>query len=169
MNKPLEASSSWAGLLGIVAVLAVLVAAIWAGVGYWGSVAAETEKRIRAEFLDPYLAALRRRDARHVWSRLATERYRKRHSYADYARNLNQVLSVYGAPKEARIAFVNSTHEQGRSFQSVQAEFTWEKGGRFTRTLQLVDVPGAGYRLDGATLGGRNIRIVPQDIPANPW
>ncbi|MGE3248362.1 MAG: hypothetical protein AB7F96_03200 [Beijerinckiaceae bacterium] len=169
MNKPIEASSSWTGLLAILAALAFLVVAVWAGVRYVSASIGQTEKRIGTEFLEPYVAALQRRDARHVWSALVTESYRKRHAYADYARTLNKVMSIYGTPKEARIAFAVSTYEPGRSFQAVQVEFVWDRGGRFTRTLQLVDVPGAGYRLDGATLGGRNVRVVPQDIPANPW
>ena len=169
MAKPVEMSSSWKGLFAVVAIIVLAIAGIWGGVRYFSAIGEKTELRIRTEFLDPYLAAMQRGEPQRVWAGLTTDSYRARYSAGQFTAAAAKVVALYGKPKSVRMEKVTSTYEPGRSFQYVQALWTWEKGGSFTRSLQLVDVPGKGYRLDGATLGGRNVRVVPTDIPANPW
>jgi hypothetical protein len=169
MAKPVEMSSSWKGLFAVIAAIVLAIAGIWSGVRYFSAIGEKTESRIRTEFVDPYLAAMQKGEPRTVWASLTTDGYRARYSAGQFTEAVAKVVAIYGKPKSVEITKVTSTYEPGRSFQHVQAVWKWEKGGSFTRSLQLVDLPGKGYRLDGATLDGRNVRVVPADIPANPW
>ena len=95
--------------------------------------------------------------------------YRQQNTQEAFTANFQLALQRFGKPTGFTIEFLTATHEPGRSYQRVQVRWDWEKGPTFSRTFQLVDVPGTGYRLDGATLGGRGINVIPPEVPTGPW
>lgn len=169
MSEPVVVSSSWRGLFVIVAVAALLVGGLVAGWHHLSGQAAATEQRIQVEFITPYFEALKAGDAARAWRDLTTESYRTRHKQPDFAANVAAILQAYGRPEAVEIVTVTATSEPGGSFQRVRTDWTWEKGALLTRIFQLVDVPGAGYRLDGATIDGRSLRVVPDAVAGGPW
>lgn len=169
MSTPVVVSSSWRGLIAVLAAAALVIAGL---VALWQHVAGQaeaTQQRIRTEFIVPYMAALQAGDAARAWRELTTESYRARYKAADFAANFATVIKTYGRPTGVEIVTVTATIEPDRAFEWTQTDWSWEKGRGFTRTFQLVDVPGAGFRMDGATLGGRNVRVLPNDVPTGPW
>lgn len=169
MAKPVVISSSWTGLIVLVGTVALLAVAASFGISWLLDRTAATEQRVRTEFIEPYVAALRAADSQKVWRELTTENYRARHREGDFLANFQTIVERYGQPEAVDIVRVTGTAEPGRAFQHVRTIWQWSGGRSFVRGLQLVDVPGVGFRLDGATLGGRSGSIVPADVPTGPW
>lgn len=169
MNEPVVVSSSWKGLFVVLAVAVLGIGGLVAGWRYLSGQAAATEARIRTEFITPYFEALKAGDAARAWRDLTTESYRTRHKQADFLANAAIILAAYGKPATVKIVTVTATSEPGRSFQRVRTDWTWEKGAPLTRIFQLVDVPHSGYRMDGATIDGLSLRVVPDAVAAGPW
>ncbi|BBK38362.1 hypothetical protein STAQ_34400 [Allostella sp. ATCC 35155] len=169
MAKPVVVSSSWTGLIVLLGTVALLAVAASFGISWFLGRTAATEQRLRTEFIEPYVAALRAADGQTAWRELTTERYRARYREGDFLANFQTVVARYGQPEAVEIVRVTGTVEPGRTFQYVRTIWQWSGGGSFVRGLQLVDVPGLGFRLDGATLGGHNGSIVPANVLSGPW
>lgn len=169
MSEPSVASSSWKGLFVVLTVAVLVIGGLVAGWRYLSGQAAATEARIHTEFITPYFEALEAGEAERAWRDLTTESYQTRYQQADFLANAATILAAYGKPATVEIVKVTDISEPGRSFQRVRTDWTWEKGGPLTRIFQLVDVPDAGYRMDGATIDGRSLRVVPDAVAVGPW
>ncbi len=171
MSAVVTEHSSWKGLLGCLGTGVVVI-----GLVVWGTVFvlgrnAKKEARIQAEFLDPWVEAVRGAKMAQAWESLTTETYRKDRPQAAVVENYRSAVEILGKPTQVEITSVNSTTELGggRSFQRAVTRWQWEKKPEVFLTLELVDVPQAGFRLDAARLGGRNKQIPSPNVPAGPW
>ena len=162
---PSEKPPSWSGLFGCLGVGALVIALIVGGFLYIKKRQDKIDDRITAEFLNPYLAALRANDPATVWQNLTTESYRQRHTQEAHAANFRLALEKLGQAESVRIFRVTSTHEAERSFQRVRARWKFAKSPEFLRTHKLIDVPGQGFRLDESNLEAQ----APAFIPNDPW
>ena len=162
---PSEKPPSWSGLLGCLSVGALVIALIVGGFLYIKKRQDKIDDRITAEFLNPYLAALRANDPATVWKNLTTESYRQRHTQEAHAANFRLALEKLGQAESVRIFRVTSTHEPERSFQRVRARWKFAKSPEFLRTHKLIDVPGQGFRLDESNLDA----LAPANVPPDPW
>ena len=142
-----------------------------AGVGHWRERLTAKEARIRAEWLDPYLAYLAKGTAESAWERLTTEGYRERHEKSDFVGNNQLVRERFGGIVSVEFIRAKPTWESlhDRRFEAVLTKWVWSKGLELNRTFELVDVPGVGYRLDGTKVGGRGGQVVPEEVPDGPW
>lgn len=166
-EKPL----SWRGLFMAMTVGAGLVGLLLFGVFHVWQKNALTERRLHDEWLDPYLQTLRDGQPDRAWNSLTTDSLRSRYSLNEFVARSATVRSLRGRPTAVEIIKVISTTElaEGRAFMRVVTRWQWERGADFNRTLELVDEPDAGFRLDRSTLGGRDGNLPLDDLPADGW
>jgi hypothetical protein len=144
-----------------------LILLIIAGVGYFRGKMEDTKERVRTEWLDPYLQAIREGAPDTSWETLTTEKYRDQYSAEKYAENFRKMGDLIGEIEPVTITSLRGGWEAGagRAYQTVVTKWKWVDGTEFFRTFELVDEPGVGFRLDKARLGS----LTPKEVSLDPW
>lgn len=148
-----------------------MIAGIVAVFLFLGKRSEATTARVESEFLTPWVAAVRQGSLEEAWASLTTESYREAFPREAVAATYREVRARWGTPVEVVVTRSNATFEMttGRAFLSTVTRWRWSGGTELYLTFELVDVPGAGYRLDRGKVGGRNRQIAPEGTPDGPW
>lgn len=156
-------------LVPLLVALAVLGAV---GYGLWwlrGRSVAK-EERLRARWLEPWVAAVRADDLARVWPTHTTERYRAGRSLEATQRTYREAVARWGAPRSVTLVSAHGTRDvvAGRSFERVVTSWVFERAGLYV-TYELVEASDGTVRVDGAHPGGYTASRVPNDAPEGPW
>ncbi|MCB1208094.1 MAG: hypothetical protein KDK97_02145 [Verrucomicrobiales bacterium] len=171
MASMVSEQSSWKGLIGCLGTGAVVI-----GLGIWGVMTvwnrnADQETRIRAEFLDPWVQAVRDGTLPKAWETLTTESYRKAKPQATVAETYRSAVEMFGPVDNVRIVSVHGTTElgAGRSYQRTSTRWTWAKGQETVVIFDVVDVPETGFRVDDARLGPGVHQVESSKVAGGAW